>query len=218
MISGLVRPSSVRRSTSTRVRASVPMRVNTIRHSAWFACRFLARPSRCRRCLPDDASTGATPQRCAHAASLRIRSGLSPAEKITHAEVPPGLIAYLAGDPAGWTRIGPRAGFPRVGGSKSLARVLTDDDAGVWWVTCFAVDSRHRRSGVGLALLKAAVEFAREHGATAVEGYPADATALKAVRVSGYALYTGTVAMFVVAGFAEVARPSATRPVMRLVK
>lgn len=136
-------------------------------------------------------------------------------DEITHAGVAPGLIAYVGDDPVGWTRVGPRSAFPRVRANRALARVLTEDDVGVWWVTCFAVDSRHRQSGVGLALLRAAVEFARKHGATAVEGYPVDVTALRAARVAGSALYTGTVAMFAAAGFAEVARPSPTRPVMR---
>jgi GNAT superfamily N-acetyltransferase len=57
--------------------------------------------------------------------------------------------------------------FPGVTGNKALSRVLTADNAGVWWVTCFAVDSHYRRSGVGLALF----EFTRQHGATAVEGH-----------------------------------------------
>ena len=83
-------------------------------------------------------------------------------------------------------------------------------------MTCFAVDSRHRRSGVGSALLKAAVDFAREHGATAVEGHPVDVAALSAARVAGSAIFTGTVAMFSAAGFTEVARTYSTRPVMRL--
>ncbi|MGD0068253.1 MAG: GNAT family N-acetyltransferase [Streptosporangiaceae bacterium] len=48
-------------------------------------------------------------------------------------------------------------------------------------VTCFAVDSHLRPSGVGSALLKAAVEFARQNGATAVEGHPVDVAGLKAV-------------------------------------
>jgi len=96
-----------------------------------------------------------------------------------------------------------------------LARVLTED-SGVWWVTCFAVDSRHRRSGVGSALLKAAVEFAREHGATAVVGHPVDVAALSAARVGGSAVFTGTMAMFSAAGFCEVARTHPSRPVMRL--
>ncbi len=137
-------------------------------------------------------------------------------EEITHASVAPGLVASIGDDPVGWTRVGPRASFPGVRGNKALARVLTQDDAGFWWVTCFAVDSRHRRAGIGAALLRAAVAFAREHGATFVEGHPVDVDALKAARVSGSAIFTGTLAMFSEAGFVEVARTFPTRPVMRL--
>ena len=137
-------------------------------------------------------------------------------QEIKRAVVPPGLIAYADDHPAGWTRVGPRAGFPGVTGNKALSGVLTEENAGVWWVTCFAVNSHYRRSGVGLALLEAAVEFARQHGATAVEGHPVDVAALKAARVAPSALYTGTRAMFAAAGFAEVARTYPTRPVMRL--
>jgi GNAT superfamily N-acetyltransferase len=110
--------------------------------------------------------------------------------------------------------VGPRAGFPRLLGNTALAKVLADG-AAVWWITCFAVDSRHRKSGVGRALLDAAVAFAREHGASAVEGHPVDVAGLKAAKVSGSALFTGTVAMFSAAGFVEVARTAPTRPVMR---
>jgi GNAT superfamily N-acetyltransferase len=137
-------------------------------------------------------------------------------EEITHAVVPVGLIAYADGHPVGWTRVGPRHAFPGVRANRALARVLSDDDAGVWWVTCFAVDGRHRRSGVGGALLRAAVAFARDHGATAVEGHPVDVAGLKTATVAGSAIYTGTMAMFVAAGFVEVGRTYRTRPVMRL--
>lgn len=137
-------------------------------------------------------------------------------QQITHAAVPPGLIAYVDGHPAGWTRVGPRAGFPGVTGNKALARVLSADDAGIWWVACFAVDPRYRRSGVGSALLEATAEFARQHGATAVEGHPVDVAGLKAARAAASGLYTGTKAMFAAAGFTEVARTYPTRPVMRL--
>ena len=61
-------------------------------------------------------------------------------DEITHAGVAPGLIAYVGDDPVGWTRVGPRSAFPRVRANRALARVLTEDDVGVWWVTCFAVD------------------------------------------------------------------------------
>jgi GNAT superfamily N-acetyltransferase len=138
-------------------------------------------------------------------------------QEIAHAAIAPGLIAYADDHPVGWTRVGLRHAFPGVRGNRALARVLNDDDAGLWWVTCFVVDSRHRRSGIGSALLQAAVEFAREHGALAVEGHPVDVAALKSARVAGSAIYTGTVAMFAAAGFAEVARTYSSRPVMRLV-
>ena len=85
----------------------------------------------------------------------------------------------------------------------------------VWWVACFAVDARHRRVGIGRALLDGAVEFAREHGATAVEGHPVDVAGLVAARVSGSAVFTGTRALFAAAGFVEVARTHPTRPLMR---
>ena len=126
-----------------------------------------------------------------------------------------GLIAYLDGHPVGWTRVGPRSTFPRVGGNRALTRILTDDP-GAGWVTCFAIRSPHRRSGVGTALLEDAVAFARGHGATAVEGHPVDVVALTATRVGGSALYSGTMAMFVASGFSEVGRTFPTRPVMRL--
>lgn len=137
-------------------------------------------------------------------------------QEVTHAVVPPGLIAYADDRPAGWTRVGPRHSFPGVRGNRALARVLSGDDAGIWWVTCFAVSGQHRKSGIGSVLLQAAVAFARGHGATAVEGHPVDAGALTAARVAGSALYTGTMTMFTAAGFAEVGRTYPTRPVMRL--
>ena len=135
-------------------------------------------------------------------------------QEIAHAAVPPGLLAYVDDHPVGWTRVGPRIDFPRVGGNRALAKLLRDEP-GVWWVTCFAVDSRYRRSGVGSALLNAAVEFARDHGATAVEGHPVDVARLSAARVGGSAVFTGTVAMFAAAGFTEVGRTYPSRPVMR---
>jgi GNAT superfamily N-acetyltransferase len=136
-------------------------------------------------------------------------------QEITHAALPPGLIAYVDDRPVGWTRVGPRSALPQVAGNRALARVLRESpDA--WWVACLVIDSHHRRSGVGTALLKAAVSYARDHGATAVEGHPVDVAALKVSQVSGSALYTGTLAMFVAAGFSEVGRTFPSRPVMRL--
>jgi GNAT superfamily N-acetyltransferase len=155
---------------------------------------------------PDAESAGS-------AGSGRRREALR--SEITRADVAPGLIAYVADRPVGWTRVGPRSTLPGVLSNRALARAVPDD-VGAWWVTCFKVDSRHRRTGVGAALLRAAVEYAREHGAVAVEGHPVDVASLKAAKVSGSAIYTGTVAMFTAAGFTEVARTYPSRPVMRL--
>ena len=137
-------------------------------------------------------------------------------DEITSVAVPAGLIAYVDTCPVGWTRVGPRDGFPGVRGNRALAGVLSEEDAGVWWVACFAVDRRHRRAGVGAALLRAAVVFAREQGATAVQGHPVDVARLRGSAVAGSALYTGTMAMFAAEGFTEVGRTHGTRPVMTL--
>jgi len=48
-----------------------------------------------------------------------------------------------------------------------------------------------------------------------LDGHPVDVDALRARRVSGSALFTGTMAMFVAAGFSEIGRTQTSRPVMR---
>ncbi|WP_051639820.1 N-acetyltransferase [Cellulomonas sp. URHE0023] len=135
--------------------------------------------------------------------------------EVQAADIPVGLVAYVDDRPAGWSRVVPRATLPGVMGNRALRRVL-DDDRTVWWVTCFAVRTEHRGGGVGTALLVAAVEHARRHGASAVEGHPVDVDRLQAAKVSGSALFTGTLAMFEAAGFHEIGRTYPSRPVMRL--
>jgi len=135
-------------------------------------------------------------------------------EEIESASVPPGVLAYVDDTPAGWSRVMPRASVPLVNRNGALRRVL-DDDAGAWWITCFAVHRRHRSIGVATALLDAAVALAEHHGATALEGHPVDTDALKADHVSGSALFTGTMRTFVAAGFHEIGRTYPSRPVMR---
>ena len=134
--------------------------------------------------------------------------------EVSTAAVAPGLIAYVDGAPAGWTRVMPRATVPGVLANRALRRVLADDD-GAWWVTCFAVQQRFRNVGVSRALLDAAVTHAGRNGATAVEGHPVDTDALTAERTSASALFTGTLRVFVAAGFTEIGRTYPSRPVMR---
>ena len=61
--------------------------MNTIRHRAWLAWRSPPGLSRWRMVLPDDAGMGAAAHRCAQAASLRSRSGWSPAAMSSSAAV-----------------------------------------------------------------------------------------------------------------------------------
>lgn len=136
-------------------------------------------------------------------------------EQVTGSAVPPGLVAYDGETPVGWVHTGPKASFPRVLSSRiSAAPADEPDPDGLWAVTCFVVPRPHRRGGVARALLGAAVGFAHEHDATAVEGYAVDTDAGPP---SGAAeLYHGTVAMFADAGFAVVRRPTPRRAVVRL--
>ncbi len=67
--------------------------------------------------------------------------------------------------------------------------------------------------GMSSLLLKAAIEFSRNHGASIVEGYPIDK------RTKNYPdifASTGLFSSFKEMGFEECARRSATRPIMRL--
>lgn len=136
-------------------------------------------------------------------------------QQITAAAVPVGLVAFVDEQPVGWTRVCPRAELAGVLSHRGLTRILPEDP-GAWWATCFVVDAKHRGQGIGHALLNAAVSHARAHGATAVEGHPVDVDKLTATRVSGSALFTGTLAMFTAAGFTEIGRTFPSRPVMRL--
>jgi GNAT superfamily N-acetyltransferase len=134
--------------------------------------------------------------------------------EVQSASVAPGVLAYVDGTPAGWSRVMPRSAVPLVQRNRALRRIL-DDNPGVWWIPCFAVDRRHRSIGVATALLEAAVDHAAHNGATAVEGHPVDVDALQAERVNGSALFTGTMRTFVACGFHEVGRTYPSRPVMR---
>ncbi len=78
-------------------------------------------------------------------------------------------------------------------------------------MTCLFARAGFRRRGVSRALARAAVEFARERGARAIEGYP-----MTTKDVISEELHVGTYGIFAAAGFAEVSRPTLRRAVMRI--
>lgn len=129
-------------------------------------------------------------------------------EQVCDDPLPPGVVAYSEGEPVGWCAVSPRATYSRLG---EIGNTLPDAD-GLWSVTCFVVRVGHRRQGIGSALLHGAVALAARNGARVVEAYPVDLAAKKA---SSAELYHGSLSTFLGAGFTEVARPSAHRPIVR---
>jgi GNAT superfamily N-acetyltransferase len=116
---------------------------------------------------------------------------------------PPGLLAYVGKQVAGWCGLGPRSEMERLVRSRTIPLV---DDRPVWSVVCFLVRTGYRRKGVAQALLQGAIDCAREHGAPALEAYPIDP---EGRRVSTSLAYVGTTAMFERAGFRGVVETSA---------
>jgi GNAT superfamily N-acetyltransferase len=132
-------------------------------------------------------------------------------EKLTAEETRPmGVLAYDEGRPVGWCAVGPRSRYARALRSPILAAREPAEDDDVWLVPCFFVRVGARRAGTTQLLLTAAVEQARRHGATAVEGFP-----LAGTGPHRDDRYLGTEPLFAACGFHAVARPSGRRVVMR---
>ncbi|WP_313356927.1 GNAT family N-acetyltransferase [Microbacterium sp.] len=113
---------------------------------------------------------------------------------------PPGLIAYIDGEAAGWIRVGPRTMQQRILHTRAIASATTEplDDESVWAITCFVVRREHRGKGLTAQLLASALDYARESGARLIEAYPVD-TSTGSHRSND--LYHGTVSTFRAAGF-----------------
>ncbi len=125
-----------------------------------------------------------------------------------------GLVAYLDGEPVGWCAVEPRSEYE---GLRRVFRVPWDGrdedkaDDTVWAVTCLFARAGFRKRGVSRALARAAVAFARERGARAIEAYP-----IVTKDVIAEELHVGTPSVFADAGLVEVHRASKRRLVMRL--
>ena len=116
---------------------------------------------------------------------------------------PPGMLAYVDDEVAGWCGFGPRPALPRLQRSRTIPKV---DDLPVWSILCFNVRVGYRRRGVAAALLAGVVDFARRSGAPGVEAYPIDPDG---GRVNANFGYVGVTPMFEKAGFRRVVETSA---------
>jgi GNAT superfamily N-acetyltransferase len=129
-------------------------------------------------------------------------------KKIVKSGEIPGIIAYEGGKPIGWCAVRPREEYPVLDGSRILKPV---DEEPVWSIVCQFILAPYRRQGISVKLLKAVIKHVKEQGGKIVEGYPHDP---KKDQPAAF-VWTGLAPAFLEAGFEEVARRSATRPIMR---
>jgi GNAT superfamily N-acetyltransferase len=129
--------------------------------------------------------------------------------KRVRAGPPPGVLAYLEGNPIGWCAVAPRVEYDYLARSRVLRPI---DDHPVWSISCLLVAKPYRGGGVSVELLRVAVKMAGQAGAEIVEGYPVVA---RTGRMPDTFAWTGTLSAFRAAGFEEVARGSPSRPIMR---
>lgn len=127
-----------------------------------------------------------------------------------------GLVAYLAGEPVGWCAVEPRTAYERLRYVRTpwAGRDEDKDDATVWAVTCFVTRLGYRKRGVTYALAKAAVDFARERGASALEGYAMITEPGR--EITWGELHVGALSVYEEAGLRAVGRPSKRRVVLRI--
>ncbi|MBK8025097.1 MAG: GNAT family N-acetyltransferase [Chloroflexi bacterium] len=129
-------------------------------------------------------------------------------EHMVRSEVVPGLLGYADGQAVAWCSVGPRTDYASLETSRLLKRV---DDQPVWSIVCFFVTRSFRRQGIMRLAIRAAVEYALEHGAKIIEGYP--------IRVSEQMTapggYMGLASAFDAEGFVEIARVSETQTIVR---
>lgn len=133
-------------------------------------------------------------------------TNLEQRKQMLHDEIaagpPPGLVAYVDGQAAGWIRVGPRTVQTRILHTRAIIAATDEplDDPNVWAVTCFVVRREFRGMGLNAQLLDAAIEYAKESGARLMEAYPVD-TSEGQHRSND--LFHGTLSTFLSHGFQQ---------------
>jgi GNAT superfamily N-acetyltransferase len=126
-----------------------------------------------------------------------------------------GLVGYLDDEPVAWCAVEPRTAYIRLTRPVTWAGRNEDKaDEGVWAVTCLITRTPYRWQGFTYQMIASAVEFAREHGAHAVEGY--GMLTEPGNKITWGELHVGSRNAFAAAGFREVIRPTKRRVVMRI--
>lgn len=171
----------------------------------WSACycRFMNDPS--------DPQGDSSPERRGHHRPL--------AAELVRSRQTRGHLAYVGGSPIGWVNAAPRASYlmPR-----HVAKAIDDPKELVGSTVCFIVGAKHRRQGIGRALLDAACETFRREGLRIAEGYPKTTPAPTTPWEvpSAQHEYHGPLGMYLASGFRvtkeldgfAIARKELTRP------
>ncbi len=132
-------------------------------------------------------------------------------------ETTSGLVAFLDGEPVGWCAVEPRSAYEGLARNNRVpweGRTEDKADDTVWAVTCVFARAGFRRRGIAHALVRAAVDHARERGARAIEGYPLLTT--PGQRISWDEIHVGSREFFTSAGFTQVGHPTPRRVVVRI--
>ena len=120
-----------------------------------------------------------------------------------------GVLAYIDGKVIGWCAVASREVYLRLEKSRVLKRI---DDEPVWSITCFYITKAYRRKGISVILIKGAINYCKEKGATIIEAYPVLPYSSK---VPDAFMWTGMSTAFEKAGFVIAERRSNSKPIMR---
>lgn len=131
--------------------------------------------------------------------------------KLVKSDAVPGLLAYEDTKAIAWVSVGPRPSVLRFNSTKA-SKLDTGDGDAVYALTCFYVRIGYRKRGVMKELATAAIGYAKEKGASAVDACPVEADR-PLMWGDGF---VGIASVFRDLGFAEIARRSPRRPLMRL--
>ena len=116
----------------------------------------------------------------------------------------------------GWCAVEPRPAFPYLTNQRTILKQRGEDpaDASVWSATCFVTRVGFRHRGVMTAMASAAIGFARDRGARALEAYPI--VTEPGVDIPWGEAHVGAVDVLLEAGFVEIAHPTKRRYVVRV--
>jgi GNAT superfamily N-acetyltransferase len=122
-----------------------------------------------------------------------------------------GLLAFVDGEPVGWSSVGPKTEYPKLANSRVLKVPPVGDD---WAVLCFFVRRDHRQTGLATRLLREAVDYARRNSATLLDGFPVRLSKNRPLPAAF--AWTGLPSMFDACGFRRMRRSTRARPHYRL--